>query len=240
MLDKYNFFTPKFNTDMASYHEKFYDQNILSFIEYSASADMTPIYYIVFDRIRGDISVLDVGCGFGRDLFFFTYNLGVSAEGFDISGKNVEFCQKIGLNVRKNSFENYETHKKFDVIWCNASFIHAYPYQIKDLFRKYEKMLKPGGYLFCNFMQPDSSSSGDDFGEFDERFFLYIGLNTAKYIALCSESLSLVEYFLTPGQNKKARTDAAYKTNQQYRLACDLNPNLQTWWNNYIFRKKTD
>lgn len=228
----FNLNVPVFVNNIHQYHEGFYDENFEDLLKFYYKPECEEIYPFTFNRIKkSELRILDAGCGFGRDMALFIEFLGAKPVGFDISRKHVEFARRLGLDVAKASFDSYETNEKFDVIWANQSFMHLYPFQIKEIFRKYERMLKPGGYLFCNFMD------GCGVSAFDDRFYLDIDLPTMRYIVLATDTLELVDWIQTKGRNKKERFDAAYKTNNQYKLACDLNPKLVIYWNNFLLRK---
>ena len=71
-------------------------------------------------------SLIDIGCGNGRDSIFFSKN-NFYVTGIDISQKaiqkNLLFKNK-NLNFKKFDIEKNKTSKKFDVIYCRF-FLHT-------------------------------------------------------------------------------------------------------------------
>lgn len=76
-------------------------------------------------------SVLDVGCGYGRDVKTFQ-ELGYQAIGVDASGAMIEVARKnYGDYFQTLAIENLESlNQRFDIVQCRNVLVHIYP---KDL-----------------------------------------------------------------------------------------------------------
>ena len=105
------------------------------------------IYYLIKRIIQpsGEIKILDIGCGTGREIDFFE-SLG-EVIGIDKSQDALDFCKQRGLgtktiqmDARELTFEN----ATFDLILCLDVLEHiAHPgMALSEAYR----VLKPGGY----------------------------------------------------------------------------------------------
>ena len=76
-------------------------------------------------KLKNKISIIDIGCGNGRDTIFFIkkkYNI-IGVDQSSVIGKNKKFFKK---NFRKKNIckKNLKLDKKFDVVYARF-FIHA-------------------------------------------------------------------------------------------------------------------
>jgi tellurite methyltransferase len=109
-----------------------------------------------YDRLK---KVLDVGCGSGRNLFYFLRN-GYEVFGVDPAPQAVENVKQLSAKLAPdNSLENFMVcpaeslpyeNASFDLIICSAVLHFANDEQhfylmLRSMFR----VLKPGGYFFA-------------------------------------------------------------------------------------------
>ena len=100
-----------------------------------------------------DKKMIDIGCGNGRDSFFFSkYNLKVL--GIDISKKAIEANSKFSNNALQFlqfDIEKNTTSKKFDFIYSRF-FLHAISINAEDKLIKFiKKIKKKSTLLFLEF-----------------------------------------------------------------------------------------
>jgi len=103
--------------------------------------------------------VLDVGCGSGRNLFYFLRN-GYEVFGIDPNSQAVETVKALSAALApENSLENFMvcaaenmpySNAAFDLIICSAVLhfandAHHFDTMLRAMFR----VLKPGGYFFA-------------------------------------------------------------------------------------------
>lgn len=110
------------------------------------------------------MSILDVGCGAGKQCFSYLTYLSGKAEitGTDISdelmAKAEEENKKLGNRVtfKKMDFNKEFTFadNRFDLVSCSFAIYYAedIPFTIKEMHR----VLKPGGYLFTTGPMPEN------------------------------------------------------------------------------------
>lgn len=101
-------------------------------------------------------SVLDAGCGTGRDTEFFQSE-GFVSFGIDIASGMIEYAGKNSegtfqqMDFRDLKFEE----DKFDGIWCSASIFFVPKDEMKKVLKEFKRVLKDGGILFVDFKSGD-------------------------------------------------------------------------------------
>jgi len=96
-------------------------------------------------------TILDLGCGPGRDLKTFTA-LGHTAIGLDGSERFAEMARAYsGCEVWQQNFLHLDLpEEKFDGIYANASLFHVPSAELSAVLEKLNNTLKPGGVLFSS------------------------------------------------------------------------------------------
>ncbi|MBB5439631.1 SAM-dependent methyltransferase [Pedobacter sp. AK017] len=90
--------------------------------------------------------ILDIGCGSGRELFFYKKR-GAMVTGVEISKSGTDFGNKYGLNIFNGTLKEANLEgDKFDYIRSNHSFEHiTNPVEtVEEIYR----ITKPGGRVF--------------------------------------------------------------------------------------------
>jgi tellurite methyltransferase len=107
----------------------------------------------VLKKINKKKNLLEVGCGNGRDTFFFLKKK-ILCTAFDISITAIKKNKKIVKNVfyqKDVCKKNLKTKKKYDYIYARF-FLHAINYkQEKFFFLNCKKLLKKKGLIFLEF-----------------------------------------------------------------------------------------
>ncbi|MEP6728242.1 MAG: class I SAM-dependent methyltransferase [Bacteroidota bacterium] len=109
-----------------------------------------------YDNVQ---KVLDVGCGNGRNLYYFLRN-GYAVFGIDPNAQAVRAVKKLSFALAPNSpLENFEVGSAehlpygdaaFDLAICSAVLHFAKDEQHFDtMLRSVFRVLKPGGYFFA-------------------------------------------------------------------------------------------
>ncbi len=96
-------------------------------------------------------TILDFGCGPGRDLKTFTA-MGHVAIGLDGAATFVEMARaETGCEVWHQDFLALDLPaERFDGIFANASLFHVPRAELPRVLRELHAALKPGGVLFCS------------------------------------------------------------------------------------------
>nr|WP_302594695.1 methyltransferase domain-containing protein [uncultured Acetatifactor sp.] len=127
--------------------ERTYADNDVSTFSKGPTVDIDE-FYPFFPQ---NASVLDVGCGEGRNSVFMA-GLGHQVDAFDISAAGVEKAVRIAcsLSLSVNFFccdlGEFIFEKKYDIILSHG-VLHLPPKQVRDRFiAKMQKHTKPSGY----------------------------------------------------------------------------------------------
>jgi SAM-dependent methyltransferase len=110
--------------------------------------------------------ILDAGCGFGRDLEYFSKN-GFDAEGFDGASKMVSLARNrlegTSAQAWQSDFRFLNLKKEYyDGIWAMESLVHLPPVVCLRVVQNFFSALKRGGTLFASFAVSDQSTHRED------------------------------------------------------------------------------
>lgn len=115
----------------------------------------------------GSSTILDLGCGPGRDLATFT-DLGHTAVGLDGAAEFVAMARAhTGCEVLHQDFLELDLPpERFDGVFANATLFHVPSQELGRVLGALRDTLKPGGALFSsNPRGPDREGwSGDRYG----------------------------------------------------------------------------
>ncbi|MBL8396304.1 MAG: class I SAM-dependent methyltransferase [Candidatus Accumulibacter sp.] len=144
---------------------------------------------------RPPFTLLDLGCGPGRDLKALT-RLGHRAIGLDGARRFVEMARAdSGCAVWQQDFLRLDLPSgHFDGIFANASLFHIPSRELPRVLRQLHATLKPDGVLFC------SNPHGDDQeGWNDERYAAYYNLATWCRLLTAAGFAKLEHYYRPAG-----------------------------------------
>lgn len=126
----------------------FYDEQ---YAESTAHLDMQKLYDRFEKYLPEGASVLDAGCGSGRDSKHFIEK-GYTVTAFDASGIMCEYASMLtGQEVRKLTFQEMDYQDCFDGIWACASLLHVLEDELVSVIKKVIAALKPGGVLYASW-----------------------------------------------------------------------------------------
>lgn len=130
-----------------------YNSNAEPFREGTRHHDVTQNIAALLRHIEVEppFSILDFGCGPGRDLKTFTA-LGHHAVGLDGSERFVTMARDdTGCDVWLQDFLQLDLpDERFDGIFANASLFHVPAQELPRVLRQLHSTLKPGGVLFSS------------------------------------------------------------------------------------------
>src|SRR5438445_461131 len=130
-----------------------YDRSAKAYWDGTRDHDVTQNYAALLDAIEGDppYSILDLGCGPGRDLRYFR-SLGHDAVGLDGSTEFVAMARSYSeCEVLQQEFLAMELPKsRFDGIFANASLFHVPSQEMPRVLAELSETLRPRGVLFCS------------------------------------------------------------------------------------------
>lgn len=135
---------------------EYYNQNADAFCEQTWAVDMSELYRPFEAYVPPKASILDVGCGAGRDALYF-YEKGYDVTAFDYSLELVKNAQALtGLPILHRSFYEIDERNKYDGIWCCASLLHVPFDQLSDVLMRLVRALKIEGVAYLSFKYGDS------------------------------------------------------------------------------------
>lgn len=169
----------------------YYNTNAEEFYNGTVNADMSDLYTHFEKYIKPGASVLDCGCGSGRDSRYFMQR-GYDIEAIDAS---CEMCKKteelIGKKVICMSFNEIEAKSEYDGIWACASLLHEEKEKLPNVISKLEKALKPNGIIYMSFKY------GEFCGLRNGRYFVNMTEESMDEILSSAGNLRVIESWIT-------------------------------------------
>lgn len=131
---------------------RYYDDHAESFREGTRDHDVSQNIAALLKHIEATppCSILDFGCGPGRDLKAFI-ELGHAPVGLEGSARFAEMAQAEGLEVWNQNFLALDLpDNRFDGIFANASLFHVPRTELPRVLLELRATLKPRGVLFSS------------------------------------------------------------------------------------------
>ena len=140
-------------------------------------------------------SLLDFGCGPGRDLKIF-HDLGHEAVGLDGAEQFVAMARRYsGCEVWHQDFLRLQLPvERFDGIFANATLFHVPSQEIGRILRELWATLKPGGVLFCSNPRGQNQE-----GWQGDRYSCLYDLPTWQSVCTSAGFQELDHYYRPPG-----------------------------------------
>ena len=168
----------------------YYDKNAEEFCKNTIDADMSFCRDKFLKYLSAGASILDAGCGSGRDSVAFK-QLGYRVIAMDAS---LEICKEAEKVLRQKvickTFEELDDENVYDGIWACASLLHVPKESMGEVLYRLKRALKDGGILYAGFKY------GEDEKIVSGRLFSYY--NEQSLSALMSENgFDVLELFVT-------------------------------------------
>lgn len=129
----------------------YYNQNAAQFYTGTVSVEFTATQQRFLSYLPNPASILDFGCGSGRDTKAFLEQ-GHQVDAIDGS---CELCklatQYTGIQVRHMLFQDLDAVSKYDGIWACSSILHLPKDELTDVMHKMSAALKPKGIIYTSF-----------------------------------------------------------------------------------------
>ncbi|MBO4502646.1 MAG: class I SAM-dependent methyltransferase [Candidatus Methanomethylophilus sp.] len=172
----------------------FYDRNAEEYGGMTFSADMSETRQVFLNLLKEGDSVLDLGCGSGRDSKAFL-EAGLAVTAVDGSAGMCEVARRnTGLPVRRMLFSELDYDSEFDGVWACASLLHVPAAELPGVLSLVRRALKDWGVFFCCFKKGWGERTDG------ERVYTDMLLNTLS--DLLGESGFLpIRVWETPGPN---------------------------------------
>lgn len=169
----------------------YYNKNAADFIKTTQGVDFHQIQDIFLSYLSEGASILDFGCGSGRDAKRFK-DLGYQITAVDGSEELCKVAAKyIGIPVRKMLFQELDDQEKYDGIWACASILHLSKNELADVLQKMCRALKNNGIIYTSFKY------GTFEGERNGRYFTDLTEDSFRILLRSVRGLSVEKLWLT-------------------------------------------
>ena len=129
----------------------FYGRNAREFVAGTVAIDMSAHYCRFLEQLPEKASLLDLGCGSGRDSRFFA-DLGHSVTAVDGSPELCRMAEQItGFPVRSLLFEELDYSDAFHGVWACASLLHVEKERMQEVLGLVARSMKAGGVLYVSY-----------------------------------------------------------------------------------------
>ena len=177
----------------------YYDENAKEFFDGTVDADMSSHHDKFLKLMPENGSILDAGCGSGRDAKIFK-DLCFQVSAIDGS---LEMCRLAsefsGVDVKHMQFQEINFVNEFDGIWASASLLHVPSDELDLVLGNLKTALKENGILYASFKY------GDFEGERNGRYFNDLTESAAIEIFEKNE-FNVIETWIT-SDSRKGRED---------------------------------
>jgi len=174
-----------------------YDRLAGAYRDGTRDHDVSQNYAALLDAIEGDppYSILDLGCGPGRDLRYFR-SLGHQTIGLDGSKNFAAMARAVGCQVLHQDFLDMALPaSRFDGVFANAALFHVPSRELPRVLDEISETLRPRGVLFCSNPrgQNEEGWSGD-------RYSCFFDLDTWREYLTAAGFVLVQHYYRPPGQ----------------------------------------
>lgn len=169
----------------------YYNTYAYSFACTTMNVDFTATQIRFLSYLPSNAIILDFGCGSGRDTKFFL-NRGYRVDAIDGSKELCKIASEYtGIEVKQQLFSELNVQEVYDGIWACSSILHLSKSELKDVFIKILRALKPDGWIYTSF------KLGTFEGMRNERYFTDFTIDTFRDFARQIEHLKIQEYWIT-------------------------------------------
>lgn len=129
----------------------YYDDNAKKFYNNTVNIDLGEFYSHFLQYIPDKGTILDLGCGSGRDSLYFLQH-GYDVTSIDASEEMVRLSSELTNNKTLcMRIEDIEFQNKFDGIWACASLLHIDKKLTENVFINLGNALKNNGILYASY-----------------------------------------------------------------------------------------
>ena len=141
------------------------------------------------ERLPPGASVLELGCGGGRDAQYMI------ARGFVVEATDgvpaiaAKASERLGFAVKVMRFDELEVSEKYDAVVASASLLHVPREGLPDVLARIWRALKPGGWHLATY-KTGQMEGRDKFG----RYFNYLDQYEAEAIYAAAADWAVIEF----------------------------------------------
>ena len=129
----------------------FYDAHAKEYAKLTVKADMSQVYDRFLVYLPAGASVLDAGCGSGRDSLHFIKK-GYDVTMLDASAGMCKCAEELtGRKALCMKFDEIDFVDQFDGIWACASLLHVPEKELENILARFHRALRNGGVLYASW-----------------------------------------------------------------------------------------
>jgi len=148
---------------------EYYDKYAKEYFEKSVAVDMSDLCDKFLKYVPKGSTILDIGCGSGRDLKYFREH-GYMAEGLEPSVELKRLAEEYsGCKVHLSTIQDFNPTAKYDALWVCASVLHLNHDEQISFFAGIDKFLNSRGVV-CISMKSGIKTGKDELGRYFENF----------------------------------------------------------------------
>jgi len=145
---------------------EYYDTHASEYADQTWNISIPAIWRLLTERVPRGGTILDLGCGAGRDLKVFA-DSGYKVIGVDYSVGLLEIARRRSSQTAIwAEFHSLPFHDRcFDAVWAIASLLHVSPHEIPSVLREVRRVLNPSGSFIAS-MKQGTGEHADQSGRF--------------------------------------------------------------------------
>ena len=151
----------------------YYNENADKFVSGTVNVEFSEVQDKFLSLIPDGGKILDYGCGSGRDTKYFL-SKGYIVDAIDGSEKLCEIAHaNTGIDIRQMLFSELDAVEAYDGIWACSSILHVAREELKSIFEKMIRAVRPGGYIYTSFKYGEFEGyrNGRYFTDFTDKTF---------------------------------------------------------------------
>lgn len=179
----------------------YYNLNAENFIENTQNVDMHHAQDRFLRLLDENASILDFGCGSGRDTKYFLEQ-GCKVTAIDGSQELCKLASEYtGIQVKHMLFQDLDEKEAYDGIWACSSILHVPANELRDIIKKMANALRAHGIIYTSFKY------GTFEGERNGRYFTDMTEETFAKLIQDMDELEIEEQWITsdvrPGRGEE-------------------------------------
>ena len=169
----------------------YYNKNSEKFYKNTVHIDLSELYPKFLRHIPDNGTILDLGCGSGRDSLYFLEK-GYITSSVDASEEMVRLSSELtGQKTQYLRMQDIEFKNEFNGIWACASLLHIDKKLTESVFNILCNALRDDGVLYASYQYGKGISILEDryYNNYDERSFAEVIENV--------NNLKILTYWIT-------------------------------------------
>lgn len=143
--------------------ENFYEDRHQHYFDSTVDIDPSVFLEPLASRLKPQATILDIGCGSGRDLLWFARR-GFRPTGFEQAPSLAELARKhSNCSVMEGDFSRFDfAELHFDALVLVGSLVHIFPEELPAILTRTCQALNSGGLLLITLKEGRGSSHAAD------------------------------------------------------------------------------